>query len=87
MKKRPSAAVAKVTPIKDPDKKRRCNPRFDVELSRNQILGRTGLAGPRQSVKFRFGVGEQYKNLDVAKAAAKKWLREEQIKQGFAVDA
>ena len=85
--KRPSAAVDKVTPIKEPDKQRRCKPRVDYELSRNQILGRTGLAGPSQSVKFRFGVGEQYKNLDAAKAAAEKWLREEQIKQGFAVDA
>ena len=29
----------------------------------------------------------EYKNLDAAKAAAKKWLREEQTKQGFVVDA
>ena len=86
LKKRPSAAVAKMTPVKEPEKKRRCKPRVDFELSRNQILGRTGFAGPGQSVKFRFGVGEQYRNLDAAKAAAKKWLREEEIKQGI-VDA
>ena len=86
--KRPSAAVDNVTPLKKPDKiQRRCKPRLDYELSRNQILGRTGLAGPCQSVKFRFGVGTDYKNLDAANAAAKKWLREQQIKQGFAVAA
>ena len=74
-----------MTSVKEPNKKRRCNPRVDFELSRNQILGRTGFAGPNESVKFRFGVGNEYKNLDAAKAAAKKWLREEQT--GFVVEA
>ena len=87
LKKRPSAAVAKMTPVKEPEKKRRCKPRVDFELSRNQILGRTCFAGPNESVKFRFGVGNEYKNLDAAKAAANKWLREEQAKQGVVVDA
>ena len=46
-------------------------PTFSVEWTRDQVLGRTGLAGPGQNVTFRF---KDYKTIDQAVAAARKWV-------------
>ena len=76
---------AKTTPAdKSTEKlKRRCAPRLDFEMSRNQILGRTGFAGPGQSTKFRFGAGMEFVNIEEAEKAARVWLDAEQKKQGM----
>jgi hypothetical protein len=76
---------AKTTPAdKSTEKlKRRCAPRLDFEMSRNQILGRTGFAGPGQSTKFRFGAGMEFVNIEAAEKAARVWLNAEEKKQGM----
>ena len=56
---------------------------MDFEMSRNQILGRTGFAGPGQSTKFRFGAGMEFVNIEAAEKAARVWLNAEEKKQGM----
>ena len=53
---------------------RRCKKRLDYELSRNQILGRTGMTGRGQSTAFRFGPGQIFSSYNEAEKAAKAWL-------------
>ncbi len=45
-----------------------------VELSRSQVLARTGFRGPGQNKTFRYGAGKAYATADEAKAAARAWL-------------
>ena len=53
-------------------------PKYCHERSRNQILCRTGLRGPGQSVALKYGPGMQYRNEAAAIAAAKIWVSKEQ---------
>ena len=56
------------------------NPSVNVERSRNQILGRTGLIGPGQTKTFSFNV---YGSEEKAMKEAKKWLQNEKKQRGI----
>ena len=54
---------------------RRGNPSFSHEGTRHQYLARTGYSGVGQSLKFRYGSGEDYKCKDDAKKACLEWVK------------
>jgi hypothetical protein len=75
-RKKPASGLA--LPIKTPLKTtkvdssctghaRKKGPTISTEWTRDQVLGRTGNLGPKQSVAFRF---EEYGGQDLARAAA-----------------
>ena len=73
LRKKPVAA-----PVDSGIKKRRRPPRMDYELTRNNILVRTGLTGRGQagSRSFGFGPGRMYKDMKAAETAAKEFVKE-----------
>ncbi len=48
-------------------------PSFSIEKSRSQVLCRTGLRDPGQSVALKFGPAEKYLTIGAAVSAANKW--------------
>ena len=56
------------------------NPSVNVERSRNQVLGRTGLIGPGQTKTFSFNV---YGSEEKAMKEANKWLQNEKKQRGI----
>ena len=70
------------TPRKKPkktdsaEKKRFSKPKFSIEWSRNQIMCRSGLRGPGESQKIRWGSGEECANMKSAQKLANKWLKD-----------
>ena len=72
-RKKPAAA-----PAESGTKKRRCPPRIDYELTRNNLLVRTGLTCPGQagSRSFGYGADKKYKDMKAAEVAAKEFIEE-----------
>ena len=53
---------------------------YCIEWSRNNVQARTGIAGPGQNKGFRFGGSREYKTMELAIKAAKKWLADQGCK-------
>ena len=66
--KRPASAMGGEPP------KKRCTAGHSVEWSRNQVLARTGFAGPGQTKAFKFGGDGQ--GVEAATKAAEKWIKD-----------
>ena len=59
-------------------------PKYELDITRSQYLGRTGFRGPAQSASFTFGGAKpKYANKSAALAAAKKWVVLERARQGL----
>ena len=62
------------TSTKKPDKSDK-PPHYSVEASRSQIMTRTGIAGAGQNNAIKYGKGQKYATLELARKAADKWLK------------
>jgi hypothetical protein len=80
-RKKPAAALAE-----SGTSKRRCPPRIDYELTRNNLLVRTGLKVPGQagSRSFGYGADKKYKDMKAAEVAAMEFI--EELTTGVKVD-
>jgi hypothetical protein len=47
---------------------------FSHELSRSQVLCRTGGTGPGSCIRLKYGVGQKFANVAAARKAAEKWV-------------
>ena len=53
-------------------------PSFAVERTRSQVLCRTGLKGPGNSLAMKYGPSSQYKTENEAREAAAAWMQEKE---------
>lgn len=73
-KTKSSPMKPKSSPMKPTTKILRCG--YTTEWSRNQVMCRTGLHGPGQSHRIKWGSGEECLNVKAAHKAADKWVKD-----------